>query len=112
MNYLMVISVDNTIEGNYRTILYPFLQKLFFFAVFVFNINRKMIFLKNNLKPQGFFYKRKVVLKKLSILNNINIKNRTRNKVVNKASPKSSSPRPLRAFSIVFSCIRKSNKVW
>ena len=49
---------------------------------------------------------------KLSVLNTINIKNRTQNKVVNIASPKSCSVRHLRAFSIVFSCIRKSNKVW
>ena len=37
-NYLIAISVDNTIEANYR-IIYTLLQKLFLFAVF--NINRK-----------------------------------------------------------------------
>ena len=63
----------------------------------------------------------------MSDLNNIDIKNRTRNKVVNivtvirnglsvsydydVVSPKSSLHRPLRTFSILFSCIRKSNKV-
>ena len=41
MNYLIAISVVNTIEANYRIILYTLLQKLFLFAVFVFNINRK-----------------------------------------------------------------------
>ena len=42
MNYLIFIrSVDNTIEANYRIMLYYFLQKLFFFAVFIFSINRK-----------------------------------------------------------------------
>ena len=45
MNYLIVIIVDDMIEANYRIIVYPLLQKPFFFAVFVFNINRKqMIF--------------------------------------------------------------------
>ena len=29
------------IEVNYRIILYLFIQKLFFFAVFIFSINRK-----------------------------------------------------------------------
>ena len=63
----------------------------------------------------------------MSDLNNIDIKNRTRNKVVNIAtvirnglsvsydydvvSPNSSLRRPLRTFSILFSCLRKSNKV-
>ena len=41
MNYLIVIGVDNTNEANYRRILYPLLQKCFFFAVSVFSINRK-----------------------------------------------------------------------
>ena len=42
MNYLIFIrSVDNTIEANYRIMLYYFLQKLSFSAVFIFNINRK-----------------------------------------------------------------------
>ena len=45
---------------------------------------------------------------KLSVLNTINIKNRTRNRV----APKLSSHTPLRVFSMVFSCIGKSNKVW
>ena len=47
---------------------------------------------------------------KLSVLNNINIKNGTWNKVVNTVNPKSSSPGPLRTFSVVFSCIRKSDE--
>ena len=47
---------------------------------------------------------------KLSVLNNINIKYRTRNKIVSTPSPKSSSPRPLRTFSIVFFGIGKSMK--
>ena len=41
MNYLIVVSVDNAIEANYRIILYALLQKLFLFAVFVFSMNRK-----------------------------------------------------------------------
>ena len=49
---------------------------------------------------------------KLSVLNTINIKNRTRNRVVNIVGPKLSSHTPLRVFSMVFSCIGKSNKVW
>ena len=47
-----------------------------------------------------------------SILNNINLENRTRNKVVLIVSPKSPSSRLLRLFSIIFPCIRKSSKVW
>lgn len=45
---MIVIIVDDMIEANYRIILYPLLQKPFFFAVFVFSINRKqqMIFLE------------------------------------------------------------------
>ena len=52
------------------------------------------------------------MISKLNVLNNINIKNRTWNKVVNIASPKLSLPMSLIAFSIAFSCIRKSNKAW
>ena len=51
-------------------------------------------------------------IKSLSVLNNVNIKNRTRNNVVNIASPKSFSPGTLRAVPIVLSCVRKINKVW
>ena len=40
-------------------------------------------------------------------MNNINIKNGTRNKVVHIASHKSSSSMLLRLFSVVFPCIRK-----
>ena len=63
----------------------------------------------------------------MSDLNNIDIKKRTRNTVVHivtvirnglsvsydydVVSPNSSLHRPLRTFSILFSCIRKSNKV-
>ena len=49
---------------------------------------------------------------KLNVLNNLNIKNRTRNKVVYISSPKLSLPRSLTTFSIAFSSIRKSNKAW
>ena len=52
------------------------------------------------------------MISKLNVLNNSNIKNRTRNKVVNIASPKLSLPRSLIAFSNAFACIRKSNKAW
>ena len=133
--------MDNAIEANYRIILYTLLPKLFSFAVFVFNINRKTTSdsLKKELYPQGFFHERKrspnlflfsqkrrhgdevesltlknqsvLMILRLSDLNNINIKNRTRNNVVHIASSKSSSSRPLRVFSIIFPCIRKSNKV-
>ena len=45
MSYL-IIRVDNAIEASYRIILYSIivyflLQKLFFFAVFIFNIDDK-----------------------------------------------------------------------
>ena len=61
MNYLIAINVDNAIEANYRIILYTLLPKLFSFAVFVFNINRKTTSdsLKKELYPQGFFHERK-----------------------------------------------------
>ena len=50
-----------------------------------------------------------LVILKVSLLNNIKIKNRIWNKVVNTVSPISSCA--FRAFSIVSSSIRKSNKV-
>ena len=143
MNYLIGISVDNTIEANYRIILYTLLQKNFLFAVFVFNINRKTandsFFKKKTLSAVLLSWKERslnlfpflskrshgdevesLTLKnqsllmtlKLSLLNNSYVKNRTRNKVVHIVSPKSSSSRPLRVFSIIFPFIRKSNKVW
>ena len=143
VNYLIGISVDNTIEANYRIILYTLLQKNFLFAVFVFDINRKTandsFFLKKTLSAVLLSWKERslnlfpflskrshgdevesLTLKnqsllmtlKLSLLNNSYVKNRTRNKVVHIVSPKSSSSRPLRVFSIIFPFIRKSNKVW
>ena len=142
MNYLIAINVDNAIEANHRMILHTLLPKLFSLAVFVFNINRKTTndSLKKELYPHDFFHERKrssnlflfsqkrrhgeevesltlknqsvLMVLKLSDLNNINIKNRTRNNVVQIASSKSSSSRPLRVFSIIFPCISKSNKVW
>ena len=51
MNYLIVISVDNTLEVNYRVTLYPLLQKLFFFLQFLFSIlteKQQMILKKQN----------------------------------------------------------------
>ena len=50
MNYLIVISVDNTIEANYRIMLLKNnYRSVSLFADFVFNINRKTTnFLKNN----------------------------------------------------------------
>ena len=114
------------IKDNYR-MLYSLLQKLFFFPIFVFNINRKTtydFFKNNNFIPRASFMeerspnpfpflskkipRNKVESLKSNVLNNINIKNKTWKKVVNIVSLKSSLPRPLRAFSIVFSCIRKS----
>ena len=62
MNYLIVKSVDNTIEANYKIILYTLLQKLFSFAVFVFNSNRKTTndsFLKKKSIPRASFMKGK-----------------------------------------------------
>ena len=44
---------------------------------------------------------------KLSVLNNIDIKNRTQNKVANIVSPKSPLPRTSREFFIIFSYIKK-----
>ena len=101
MNSLIVISVDNMIKDNYR-MLYSLLQKLFFFPIFVFNINRKTtydFFKNNNFIPRASFMEERspnpfpLLSKKIP-----------RDKV----SLKSSLSRPLRAFSIVFSCIRKS----
>ena len=133
MNYLTVISVDNTIEANYRIILY---------SPSSFSISTKKAthdFLGIKTLSHGFFYDRKGVLiffllsqkwspagevkcltleiqsflmiSKLSVFNNINMKNRTWDKVVNIASPKSPLFRPLKAFSITLSWIRKGNKV-
>ena len=64
MNYLIAVSVDNTIETNHRIILYTLLQKRFLFAAFVFDINRKTTNdpFKKELHFQGFFYERKWVL--------------------------------------------------
>ena len=61
MNYLIAVSVDNTIETNHRIILYTLLQKRFLFAAFVFDINRKTTNdpFKKELHFQGFFYERK-----------------------------------------------------
>ena len=42
----------------------------------------------------------------MSALSNINVKNKTWHKVANIASPKSSLHRSLRAFSIIFFCIK------
>ena len=118
-----------------------FLFLLFSFTI-LREKQQMIFFKKNNFIPEGFFYERKgvspdvfpflsktealckkfenltlknqpfLMMLKLSVLNNINIKKITRNKVVNVASPKSSLTRPSRAFSVVFSCSRKSNKVW
>ena len=64
MNYLIAISMDNTIETNHRIILYTLLQKRFLFVAFVFDINRKTTNdpFKKELHLQGFFYERKWVL--------------------------------------------------
>ena len=50
MNYLIVISVNNTMEANY-------------FVVFIFSSNRKkkQLVLRKQLYPQGFLYERKGV---------------------------------------------------
>ena len=53
------------------------------------------------LKNQSF-----LMILKLSALSNINVKNKTWYKVANIASPKSSLHRSLRAFSIIFFCIK------
>ena len=78
---------------------------------------KKQILKKLQLYPQRFFYEREerspnlflrgpgdedetlkkqllLMVLKLSVSNNINIKKRTRNKVINIANPKSSSKRP------------------
>lgn len=130
--------VDNANEANYRIMLYTESNISAFSAVFIFSINRKTndflkiinfslglllseerslnLFIFLSKKPRGrswkrIFKKSIFLMIKLSVLNYINVKNRTRNKVVNIARPKSSSLMPFRAFSIIFSCIRKSNKV-
>ena len=62
MNYLISISVDNTIEVNYGIILHTLLHKLFLSAVFVFNVNRKTTndsFKKRTLSPFPFLSKKK-----------------------------------------------------
>ena len=123
------VSVDKTIEANCRIMWYFLLQKLFFFAVFFFNITRNTtndfkinnktlapgLLLWEERNPNLFLFLSKkspgdevesLILKnqsflmilKPSVLNNINTKNRTRNKVANIARPESSSHRPLGAF--------------